>query len=124
MPARHQLAHFLRGEAAEAVHLLGLRVLRVHRDAQPDVLHFDVLEESGVEALDVILVPVGGDDQVEALLALLRSGRQFGLEVLHGLREQLVASLLAAVDEDVKAAFGRRDADVDAVAATDVVGAD
>ena len=116
-------AHLRTGQGVELVRLRRLlRVLGIHHRAEPDVLDLDVLEPLLVETLDVILVPVRGDDQIETLLARrVAVGQHRGLEILDGLLEQLRAPLLAAVDENVEIVLPLRDADVNAIAAADAV---
>ena len=67
------VAHRRRRQAVQFERPAGLRVLRIHRGVHPDVLDPDVLEELRIEAGDVVLVLVGHDEQVEALLAAARS---------------------------------------------------
>jgi hypothetical protein len=125
VPALEQTAHGVAGEGMEPVGLFRPRMVRVHDRAQPDVPHFEVLEPGRVEALDVILVPVRGDDEVEPLLSggVARWQQVLG-QVAEGVTEERFrGSLATAVDQDVESIRTFRDADVEAVATTDVVGA-
>jgi hypothetical protein len=77
--------HMAGGGGVEFADLAGLRMGVIHGNAEPDVLDFDVLEPVRIEALDVILVAVGGDNEVEAFgTGLFSGGEKVGGNVFDG----------------------------------------
>ena len=124
LTAVHQPAHRLRRECVQAVDPLRLRMLGIHRDAEPDVLHLDVLEPPGSNPLMWSSCRCVATIRSRRFLPGADPAGSSLFEVLDGLLQQLVAALLAAIDQDVEPVLRTGNAHVDAVAAADVVGAD
>jgi hypothetical protein len=84
----------------------------------------DVLEPSGLEPLQMVSVTMGRDDQIKPLFArYIRIGK-LALEMLDCLPQEIDATQVPAIDQDMEPTMSIRDPNIDAITKTDVVSTD
>ena len=76
--------------------LLRLPFNWIYRGALPDVADLDIGEPFRIAALDVVFVPVRGDDQIQAFLSLRFAFRQLASWVIDRVFQQLDVSASTA----------------------------